>query len=121
MRTKRFGATLAIVLGLTLLHACGGDQASSGSQGAVAKGGDDKTGGYDFVADWWKAAPNHDSIWGWGEIGGVAVDNPDRIIVATWGDQKADGELKDPVTNLIVVADRNGNIVDRWTQWDSVM
>ena len=70
----------------------------------MVKGGDDRTGGYDAVADWWKAAPNHDSIWGWGETGGVAVDNPDRIIVATWGDQKADGQLRDPVTNLIVVA-----------------
>ena len=53
MKTERIGVTLATVFGLTLLHACGGDQASSGPPGEVAKGGDDKTGGYDFVADWW--------------------------------------------------------------------
>ena len=122
MRTERLGATLVIALALAVLHACVGEnQTASRAQGAGVKGGDDRTGGYDAVADWWKAAPNHDSNWGWGEIGGVAVDNPDRVIVATWGDQKADLELKDPVTNLIVVADRNGNIVERWTQWDSIM
>ena len=52
---------------------------------------------------------------------GVAVDTPDRIIVGVWGDRNAQGQGREGGTNYLVVADRNGNIVERWTQWDSIL
>ena len=74
---------------------------------------------------WWKAAPDHDDEWSWGQVAGVAVDNSDRIIVVTRGDWPADrseprrGRLRP--TNFIVVVDGNGNIVEQWSQWDSIL
>lgn len=95
----------------------------------ITKGGDDRTGAYTVVPNWWKPAANHDSQWTWGQVSGLAVDNPNRIIVVTRGDWPADrprglrDQAPQPVrrTNFIVVADRDGNIVERWTQWDSMM
>jgi len=58
-------------------------------------------------------------------VAGVAGDNTDRIIVVTRGDWPADrseprrGRLRP--TNFIVVADGNGNIVEQWSQWDSIL
>ena len=88
---------------------------------ATRKGGDDRTGEYNAVANWWKPAPDHDAVWTWGEVSGLAVDNPNRIIVATWGDRNAKGEERPNSTNYLVVVDRNGRIVERWTEWDSLL
>ena len=88
---------------------------------AVAKGGDDRTGAYEAVDGWWKPAPDHEGPWTWGEVSGVAADTPDRIFVVVWGDRDADGNARDGSTNYLVVVDRNGNIVERWTQWDSIL
>jgi peptidylamidoglycolate lyase len=88
------------------------------------KGGDERTGHYDVVPNWWKTAPNHDAQWQWGVIGGVAVDTPDRIIAVTRGDRPAGQPGRAGTsrpTNFIVVADGNGNIVEQWTQWDSIL
>jgi hypothetical protein len=92
---------------------------------AVPKGGDDRTGPYDVVPGWWKPAPNHDDEWGWGQVAGVAVDNPNRILVVTRGDWPKDRSVprnnRLRRTNFIVAADRDGNIVEQWTQWDSML
>ena len=91
----------------------------------VTKGGDGRTGEYDVVEGWWKSAPNHDDEWSWGQVSGVAVDTPDRIIVTTRGDwptdrsEPRDGRLRR--TNFIVVSDRDRNIVEQWSQWDSIL
>ena len=91
----------------------------------ITKGGDGRTGEYDVVEGWWKSAPNHDDEWSWGQVTGVAVDTPDRIIVTTRGDwptdrsEPRDGRLRR--TNFIVVADGDGNIVEQWSQWDSIL
>ena len=115
---------LLLVFGLAAIVGCGGGDAqvaaASGSA-APAKGGDDRTGAYDAVEGWWKPAPDHEGPWTWGEVSGIAVDNPDRIIVAVWGDRDAEGEEREGSTNYLVVVDRNGNIVERWTQWDSIL
>src|SRR5687767_4281478 len=58
------------------------------SMDPAAKGGDDRNGAYDVVPGWWKAAPEHDSIWTWGSASGVWADTPDRIFVVMWGDQR---------------------------------
>ena len=81
------------------------------SNGTITKGGDDRTGPYDVVEQFWKPAPDHDSIWTWGSVSGVAVDNPNRIIVAVWGDQERNGTRERPgSTNYVMAVDRNGNI-----------
>lgn len=93
----------------------------SSARGTIAKGGDERTGEYDAVKDWWKPAPDHTPPWGWGEVSGLAVDNPNRIIVAVWGDRNAQGQERKGGTNYLVVVDRNGTIVERWTQWDPIL
>ena len=85
---------------LALLVGIGGGAATPAEEPAAeaspptpsVKGGDGRYGGYDPVPDWWKPAPDHDDTWTWGEVSGVAVDTPDRIIVAVWGDRSVDGE-----------------------------
>ena len=91
------------------------------------RGGDDRTGHYEVVEGWWKAAASHDEEWTWGRVAGVAVDNPDRIIVVTRGDLPVDFDDDRPWAeqarpgNFIVVVDRDGNIIENWSQWDSIM
>ena len=123
MKLKRIGETLQIVV-LAVLSACAGENQAArdpGSQAAITKGGDDRTGEYEAVENWWKPAPDHEGPWTWGEVSGVAVDNPDRIIVGVWDDRNADGQEREGGTNYLVVVDRNGNIVERWMQWDSIL
>ncbi len=111
---------------LLMIAAVGSGCAEDGAREApdaprtVLKGGDDRTGAYDAVADWWKPAPDHDERWTWGQVSGLAVDTPDRIIVAIWGDRDAEGNERPDGTNYLVVVDRDGNIIERWTQWDSI-
>ncbi len=127
MRLERIGVTLTIVALVALTASVSKNLATPqpGPQGVVTKGGDERTGHYDVVEGWWKAAPNHDDEWSWGQVAGVAVDNSNRIIVVTRGDWPADrseprrGRLRR--TNFIVVADGNGNIVEQWSQWDSIL
>ena len=64
-----------------------------------------------------------------GELGGGAVDHPDRIIVGAWGDREVpgggspdvDGTERPGCTNYIVVVDADGNVTERWTRWDSIV
>jgi hypothetical protein len=110
-----------VIAPLAFLVACsGGDAAPAASDGPIVKGGDERTGAYDAVPDWWKPAPDHDDMWGWGEVSGVAVDNPDRIIVGIWGDRDADRQERPGSSNYLVVVNRDGDIVENWSQWDSI-
>ena len=126
------GLLAAVLLGTVGVWGCGGAADGLGGGGdmddgsaTLVKGGDDRTGPYDPVPGWWKPAPNHDDDWGWGQVAGVAVDRADRIIVVTRGDWPADrsqpreGRLRR--TNFIVVANGDGEIVEQWTQWDSIL
>ena len=119
MRLERIGMALLLVVGLALLPACADEDQAS--QEPLMKGGDDRTGGYDPVADWWKPAPDHDEEWTWGQVSGVAADNPNRIIVAVWGDRNAEDEERPNSSNYMVVVDGNGDIIERWTQWDTML
>ena len=78
------GVALTVVV-LAALSACVGENQATppagGSQGAITRGGDERTGPYEVVEGWWKAAANHNDEWSWGQVAGVAVDNPDRIVV----------------------------------------
>ena len=90
---------------------------------SAAKGGDDRSGPYDVIPGWWKPAPDHDATWTWGSAAGVWPDTPDRIFVVMWGDQRRQpepGAENERQRNFLVVVDRDGNIVENWSQWDSL-
>ena len=88
------------VAGLAVLSGCAGE--APAADRPIVKGGSDENGEYLAEAGWWKAAPDHtgaaeceanpDTCWTWGEVSGVVVDNPERILVAIWGDRNAAGE-----------------------------
>ena len=124
MRIERMGAALVLAAGVAVLPGCAGeDQAAPPQQ--IVRGGDARTGEYEAVANWWKPAPDHDEKWTWGEAGGVAVDNPDRIIIGMWGDKafpggSSEAEERLGGTNYVVVVDGDGNMIERWSQWDSI-
>ena len=118
-----------ICRGLTLLalvvsSGCGGDgQAASqagGESRTFSKGGDDRTGPYQVVEGWWQPAADHTDGWTWGSVSGVVADTPDRILVAIWGDQNADGQERPGGSNYLVAVNGNGDIVENWSQWDSI-
>ena len=144
MAFERTRVALALVA-LTASYACGGETeaATAGrlSMDPAAKGGDDRNGPYDVVPGWWKAAPEHDSVWTWGSASGVWPDTPDRIFVVMWGDERRpDQRVQTPgqgqggggggglgrrnpneaQRNFFLVVDRNGNITENWSQWDSL-
>jgi NHL repeat len=108
----------AVVVSATMLAAGGTAQQA---RSTAAKGGDERNGAYDAVDGWWKPAPEHDATWTWGEVSGVAADTPDRIIVSVWGDRNRQHQERPNGTNYLVVVNRNGEIVERWQQWDSIV
>ncbi len=116
-------ASLLLAAGLALLSACGAgspaDVTESAPERPPVKGGDDRTGEYEAVPGWWKPAPDHVEPWGWGQVSAVAVDTPDRIIVGIWGDRDAENREREGSTNYLVAVDRDGNITENWSQWDS--
>ena len=66
MRLKHGGVVLVLAAGLAVLLACVGENQPappSGSQGAIVKGGDDRTGEYEAAENWWKPAPDHEEPW----------------------------------------------------------
>jgi hypothetical protein len=121
------GVALALVAGLAGLSACAGEnEAAVATADPIEKGGDNRTGEYTSApADWWKPAPEHDSIWTWGQASGLVADSPDRILVGFTGDRPraglgggGGGAL---ARNLVVAVNSNGDLIENWTQWDSVI
>lgn len=125
MRSGSLCTSVLLAAFVAWLTACAGEPSltetapSTTSQRPNVKGGDERAGAYSGVADWWKPAPDHEDPWTWGQVSGVAVDNPDRIIVAIWGDRDADNRERPDGSNYLVVVDRDGNIIENWNQWDS--
>lgn len=124
MRRERIGVVLTTAA-LLAISGCVSENTDPqpAEQRVMTKGGDERTGHYDVVEGWWKAAPNHGDDWTWGQVAGVAVDNSDRIIVVTRGDWPTDQSRPRQVrpTNFIVAANRNGDIVESWSQWNSIL
>lgn len=121
MSTRHRIDQLSALIALVLVAACsGGSDTTPASERPVVKGGDDRTGEYIAVENWWKPAPDHDDVWGWGQVSAVAVDNPDRIIVGIWGDRDSENRERLGSSNYLVVVDGDGNITENWSQWDSL-
>jgi len=111
-----------------------------GQEQSLQKGGGDETGQYEVVANWPKPLPNHEG-WVPGPIVAVFAESADRVFFVQRGEMPAPkgrggaflpiygapgrpaGDAYQPNAPLrrehfVNVADRNGNIVETWTQWD---
>ena len=129
MGFRRIGLGLTLVA-LAAISGCASETQASGAEHTFTKGGDDRTGAYDLVENFWKPAPNHGAEWTWGSIAAVGVDNPNRIFATAWGDRPAPnpnqpaGQAPNRAVrrqNYINVIDGNGNMIENWSQWDTLM
>ena len=111
---------LALIACAAILSACVAEDQAAPVNGDKI-GGDDRNGPYDPVVGWWKPAPNHDETLHWGNMGSVSAIDPDRVFAVAWGDKNDQGEVQMPATNMVVVANRNGEIIEQWPQWDSIL
>src|SRR4029077_825291 len=100
------------------------------------KGGDDRTGPYDVVANWPQPLGFAKPGYIWGSTGGIFAESTNRIFIANRGELKlpatvppgftgAWGSFNEQATtptpefrNCIVVVDGNGKALESWTQWD---
>jgi len=99
------------------------------------KGGDDRTGPYDVVANWPQPLAFAKPGYIWGSTGGIFAESPDRVFIANRGELKLPEKLPPGFTgfwgsieqattptpefrNCIVVVDRSGKAIESWTQWD---
>jgi hypothetical protein len=99
------------------------------------KGGDDRTGPYDVVANWPQPLAFAKPGYIWGSTGGIFAESPDRVFIANRGELKLPATLPPGFTgfwgsieqattptpefrNCIVVVNREGKAVESWTQWD---
>jgi DNA-binding beta-propeller fold protein YncE len=103
------------------------------------KGGGDETGAYEVVAGWLKPLPDHEA-WVPASVTAVFAESPDRVFVIQRGELPLpEGMKPGPLAlfaapgrtatsavsrarreHYILVADRNGTVVDTWTQWDKL-
>ena len=92
-------------------------------QGGQEKGGEDETGPYEVVPDWPKPLPTHDAEWGYGGVVGVFAETPDRVFVLTRGDLPSKPQGAGPASprrqSFVLVFNRNGEMIENWSQWDS--
>jgi sugar lactone lactonase YvrE len=97
--------------------------AEASGAGSVV-GGDERNGEYTPAIAWMKLDQNHtEGDVEWGDISGVSAIDPNRVFVVTWGDKNAAGQVQNPTnpTHMVVVLDRDGNVIENWSQWDSIM
>jgi DNA-binding beta-propeller fold protein YncE len=105
--------------------------ASVGFIAAQDKGGEDLTGPYDVVENWMKPLPWHKG-WTFGLIAGVFAETADRVFVLTGGELPEPRSAAAPIGrgqpsnanhrpgNFVLVLNRNGELVENWTQWDKL-
>ena len=119
MRKDRVGLAL-LLAGIVVLPGCAAENGTA-DMADGPKGGDERNGAYDAPTDWWKPHPESADGYTYAQVSGVVADNPDRIIVGIRGDWTSEGEERPNSSNYIVVVDGNGDITERWTQWDSML
>ena len=97
------------------------------------KGGEDEFGPYEVVANWPQPIPGTDG-YTWGSTGGVVAETPDRVWIAQRGmiplpaghkfgmplPTNATGAQNQKWEHCIFVVDRNGKMVQSWTQHDKI-
>jgi hypothetical protein len=118
MRTVRILAIL--FAGLVVLPGCTADN-GTGDITEGTKGGDERNGAYNAPTDWWKPHPESAAGYTYAQVSGVVADNPNRIIVGIRGDRTPEGEERPNSSNYIVVVNGNGDVTERWTQWDTLL
>ena len=119
MRLARTGQ--ALVLSVLALSACAETQAADSDETMVVKGGDMRNGAYEAPANWWKPHPEADAGYSYAQVAAVVADTPDRIVVGIRGDRTPDGGERPNSSNYLVVVDGRGDVVERWTQWDTMI
>jgi hypothetical protein len=102
------------------------------------KGGGDETGAYDVVPGWLK--PPNPEGWVPGPITAIFAESPDRVFLIERGElplpekvkpgpgamfgatgRSASGAVSQARReNYVLVVDRNGKVVENWTQWDKL-
>jgi sugar lactone lactonase YvrE len=129
MRTPLLTAAAVLALGL---HSAPLLPQSAGG-GSGIHGGEDETGPYDLVANW--PQPFAQPGYMWGSQGGVFAESADRIFLLNRGELKYPsnpppdftqawgmlGPATEPtpaIRNCIVVVNREGRLIESWTQWD---
>jgi sugar lactone lactonase YvrE len=108
-----------VLVGLAVVNGCTGDTETAGAAAGSRNGGDGRNGEYTAAENWWRPAPNHTDGSYYGSASGVVADNPDRILVGITGDRNADGERM--AYNYIIAVNGNGDIIENWTQWDTMV
>jgi hypothetical protein len=104
------------------------------------KGGGDETGNYEVVAGWPKPLPDHEG-WVPAPVTAIFAESPDRVFIIQRGElPRPEGRRGAPPPTLfatpgrsatsavsearrehyVLVANRNGDIVETWTQWDTL-
>ena len=119
MKTDRVGLAL-LLAGLAVLPGCAAENGTADVADSP-KGGDERNGAYDAPTDWWKPHPESDAGYTYAQVSGVVADNPNRIIVGIRGDWTPEGEERPNSSNYLLVVDANGDITERWTQWDTTL
>jgi hypothetical protein len=138
MRLQRTGAALVLAAGLAILAGCVGENqaATAAADKPIKKGGDGRYGQYSTAANtWWSAGPDHaagpdapecqdDSkaaCWAWGQVSGNVAVNSNRILVGITGDTNLGAGASCRRKNYIVGVNGNGEQVENWTQWDTMV
>src|SRR5687767_9291380 len=128
MQALRTCAALAFTAGMVALSGCA-DQATAEPQTANTEiGGDDRNGEY-VPQEWMKNDPaTHVNGVNWGSHSDVSAIDPNRVFVVTWGDTDAEGQVVNAnairgggPTHMVVVFDAQGNMIENWSQWDTLM
>ena len=121
MSVHRYRVLLLFAAGLVALPGCARDDSAEAAEVPIVKGGTDVNGEYIGVANWWHAHPDSAEGYKFGQVSGAVADTPDRIIVGIRGERTPQGEEKPNDSYYLVVLNRNGEVVERWTQWDTLV
>jgi sugar lactone lactonase YvrE len=104
------------------------------------KGGQEENGHYEVVPNWPQPLPGPENEgWTWGSTGGIYAETPDRIWIGqrgqlpmpakgkpgdSWGEHMGNANRERPKTrwtNQVIVVNREGKLVQSWTQHDPLL
>lgn len=134
----RSGIALSLVAGLAALAGCVSENqaADAAANKPIVKGGDGRYGQYTSAPNtWWKPGPDHgtpetckndpkNGCWAWGQVSGLVAVSSNRILVGITGDDNKSPLVKGDrgrSKNYIVGVDGEGNLIENWTQWDTMV